>query len=484
MLARIKEEVSALPNSYLNLKDQFLSAFADNSRTDKDTSHSYLDLYQFLLSSRKEFCMNVLEIGISKGGSIKMWHDYFLNAKIHAIDIMDINDIWSEIQNKPRIQLYTSTNAYDADFVKTNFIDKNIRCEIIIDDGSHTLESMIKFIKLYSQILTDNGILIIEDVQMLDWIPHLEAVVPENMKKYIRVHDLTHLKNRYDDIIFTINKTTTHDLAQIFDLNNSPFKKIMTEPTQVTISIIVVSSFDPLCLECNKITRKQSKQYNMPVMFLFNGKIPDGYQLQADEYVLETESTEAKPYMFLKFKYALQNIFYSGSNPNYILRSNATTFINFKGLPTLISRLPKEKLVAGPFIYATAHSDIDVYCQGTNIIFSGDVAKHIAFDDNVNHPAVKMYADDIVLDFLTRDNAYKQDLSLFTARYTHFKEIPKIYDLYIDCNHVFFRVKNDCPQRTEIDLEIWKMLHYLFDIIHFRNDYILWGENQYNKMPL
>jgi len=35
----------------------------------------------------------------------------------------------------------------------------------MLDDGPHTLESMKQFIKLYSQIMTDDGILIIEDVQ-------------------------------------------------------------------------------------------------------------------------------------------------------------------------------------------------------------------------------------------------------------------------------------------------------------------------------
>ena len=258
----------------------------------------------------------------------------------------------------------------------------------------------------------------------------------------------------------------------------------MTEQMPISISIIVVSSFDPLCLECNKITRKQSKQYGIPVMFLFNGRIPEGHQLQPDEYVLETDSTDAKPYMFLKFKYALQSIFNTGQNPDYILRCNATTFINFKGINSLFSRLPKEKLVAGPFLFATGIENLDVYCQGTNIIISNDVAKRLAYDNNVNDPAVLTYADDIAIDFLTRDYSYKQDLSLFTAKYTHYRKIPAIYDLFIDCTHIFFRVKNDCPQRTEIDLEIWKMLHYLFDVIHFRNDYILWGKNQYDKMPI
>ena len=34
---------------------------------------------------------------------------------------------------------------------------------LVLDDGAHTLQSMIQFIKLYSQILTADGILIRED---------------------------------------------------------------------------------------------------------------------------------------------------------------------------------------------------------------------------------------------------------------------------------------------------------------------------------
>jgi hypothetical protein len=442
-----------------------LSTLVDNTRTDKNTIHSYLDLYQSLLAAKKHSAKAVLEIGIYRGGSTKLWYDFFPNATIHALDILHSNEISNDLKNKDRIVLYTSTNAYDETFFKETFLDKNVKCDFMLDDGPHTLESMKEFIRLYSQLMTDDGVLIIEDVQSIDWLPQLTEMVPEHLKKYIKTYDLRNNKGRYDDIVFTINKQIEH-------------------PNLLNINILIVSSFDPLCLECNKITRKQSKQYNIPVMFLFNGKIPEGYQMQPDEHILLTDSTDAQPHMFLKFKYALQNIFNSGQNPDYILRCNATTFINFKGLANLFSRLPKEKLIAGPFIFATGISDIDVYCQGTNIIFSNDVAKRLAYDDNMNHAAVTTYADDIAIDILTRDYVYKQDLSLFTARYVHFNTVPKIYDLFIDAPHIFYRVKNDCAQRTEIDLEIWKMLHYIFDIIHFRSDYILWGKNQYDKMPI
>ena len=191
-----------------------LSQLIDNSRTDKNTTHSYIDLYDRLLSSKKHTAKNVLEIGIgdghqgvTNGGSIKLWHDYFKNATVHALDIKPIGEIWSELSGKDRIKLYTSIDAYDYNTLKQLFLDKNLKCDFILDDGPHTLDSMKKYIELYTQILTDNGILIIEDVQDFSWIDILKSVVPEKLKQYIKVFDLRHIKGRYDDIVFVIDKS-------------------------------------------------------------------------------------------------------------------------------------------------------------------------------------------------------------------------------------------------------------------------------------
>jgi len=43
-----------------------LQELVDNSITDKNSTHSYLPLYQKLLTSKKETAKNVLEIGIAK----------------------------------------------------------------------------------------------------------------------------------------------------------------------------------------------------------------------------------------------------------------------------------------------------------------------------------------------------------------------------------------------------------------------------------
>ena len=180
----------------------------DNTKTDKNTLHSYIPIYQDLLHNKKESAKNVLEIGIFHGGSIKLWHDYFINANIYGLDIMHIDQVWHEIRDTDRIILHTSTNAYDENFFKTSFLDKNIKFDILIDDGPHTLESMIIFINLYTQVMSDDGILIIEDVEKWGWIDILKNITPEHLKQYIKVYDLRSNKNRFDDILFVIDKTS------------------------------------------------------------------------------------------------------------------------------------------------------------------------------------------------------------------------------------------------------------------------------------
>ena len=189
-----------------------LAELVDNLRTDKNTVHSYLDLYHKLLVNKKETAKNVLEIGIgdcqgiTNGGSIKLWNDYFTNADVYALDIQSDDSVWDGIKNNDKIILYTSVDAYDEEIFKNLLLNKNIQFDFMLDDGPHTLESMKQFIKLYSQIMTDDGILIIEDIQNWDWIEILKNEVPEHLNQFIEVYDLRKIKNRYDDIVFVINK--------------------------------------------------------------------------------------------------------------------------------------------------------------------------------------------------------------------------------------------------------------------------------------
>ena len=187
-----------------------LEQLSDNSKTDKNTVHSYLPLYEKLLADKKLTAKTILEIGIGdfgekNGGSIKLWRDYFPHATIYGLDILPISRVMDELLNDERVRLYTSVDAYDSDFFSKHFL--NLRCDLILDDGPHTLSSMKQFIKLYSQIMADDGILIIEDIQDPAWVQILINEVPEHLQQFIKVYDLRKIKNRYDDIVLTINRS-------------------------------------------------------------------------------------------------------------------------------------------------------------------------------------------------------------------------------------------------------------------------------------
>ena len=198
-------------NDRISSSTNTLNRLVDNTLTDKNTTHSYLNLYEQLLSGKKDTAKNVLEIGIGNnekdnGGSIKLWKKYFTNAVVYALDINPIYKVLDELKNDERIVLYTSTDAYDEEFFNNTFLNKDIKFDFMLDDGPHTLDSMKTFIKLYSKLMANDGILIIEDVQDISWVEILKNEVPDNLKRFVRSYDLRTNKGRYDDIVFTIDK--------------------------------------------------------------------------------------------------------------------------------------------------------------------------------------------------------------------------------------------------------------------------------------
>ena len=82
-----------------------------------------------------------------------------------------------ELKKNNRVLLKLDENAYTKKYVKKNFGHKKF--DLLIDDEPHTLRSQVKFIELYSPLLSENGILIIEDVQNIKHLENLKNKTPE-----------------------------------------------------------------------------------------------------------------------------------------------------------------------------------------------------------------------------------------------------------------------------------------------------------------
>jgi hypothetical protein len=188
-----------------------LKELIDDTLTDKNTCHSYLETYENLFNPIKDSAKHILEIGVGdftvkNGGSLKLWRDYFKNAIIHGVDIMGPERVLDYLLRDNRIVIHNYTDGYDKGNLNKISANNSIKFDVIIDDGTHSLHDMIKVIQLYSDLLTENGILIIEDVQDISWVETLKESVPDELKNCIQIVDLRHIKNRWDDILLIVNK--------------------------------------------------------------------------------------------------------------------------------------------------------------------------------------------------------------------------------------------------------------------------------------
>ena len=76
----------------------------------------YIDVYEKYFENLKDKELKILEIGIDKGPSLKVWSDYFKNSKIIGLDIKPVK---LDIKN---VELSKIETRYDKDTLSA--IDK------------------------------------------------------------------------------------------------------------------------------------------------------------------------------------------------------------------------------------------------------------------------------------------------------------------------------------------------------------------------
>jgi hypothetical protein len=178
---------------------------------DKGTNHSYIEYYYDLEFSNKQTQnLNILEIGIWEGGSLKLWKNWFVNANIVGID--DNSGIFGNLRNSQFDQI-PGVNIIWDDAYSDRVVNKfnNNYFDYIIDDGPHTFESHKLCIKKWLPKLKHGGKLIIEDIYYLseDLSPlvgkQLISLLDTNLY-HSHFFDLRPIKKRGDDIILEITK--------------------------------------------------------------------------------------------------------------------------------------------------------------------------------------------------------------------------------------------------------------------------------------
>lgn len=134
--------------------------------TDKETFHRYGPTYETIFSQYdREDKLNILEIGTQKGGSLLAWKEYFPNATVYGVDIVDV------VPDEYKLDTVTRVISDIKEW------KNNMEWDIVIDDGSHYLMDLAYVIPNYLIKLKKGGVLVIEDVRH----PSLLIRVIENL---------------------------------------------------------------------------------------------------------------------------------------------------------------------------------------------------------------------------------------------------------------------------------------------------------------
>jgi len=136
----------------------------NNSRLIDKWVH-YFDIYDRHFKRYRNKEINILEIGVSQGGSLLMWKDYFGDrANIYGIDI---NPKCKDLEEE-NIKIFIGSQS-DRNFLRK--LKKEIpKIDILIDDGGHGMkQQIISFEELFDHIKSD-GVYLCEDLHTSYWL--------------------------------------------------------------------------------------------------------------------------------------------------------------------------------------------------------------------------------------------------------------------------------------------------------------------------
>lgn len=124
----------------------------------------YFPIYERHLAPFRNRTITVLEIGVFKGGSLQMWQR-FLGPMATIVGI-DINPECKQ-HEEPGIHVRIGDQS-DPRFLQS-LIDEFGTFDIVIDDGSHRMQHLLKSFEFLYPRIAKNGLYIAEDLHTCYW---------------------------------------------------------------------------------------------------------------------------------------------------------------------------------------------------------------------------------------------------------------------------------------------------------------------------
>ena len=126
--------------------------------------HPYTLFYNSLFKNKCDTILDIAEIGILDGSSLRMWQEYFPRANVYGFEYDDLYiNKFKESFNNDRVTL-AKIDVTNVDSIKSSFQSTHKLYDVIIDDSTHQFEDQIRVIENTYQYVKPGGALIIEDI--------------------------------------------------------------------------------------------------------------------------------------------------------------------------------------------------------------------------------------------------------------------------------------------------------------------------------
>ena len=186
---------------------------------------NYFDIYDKHFSKYREQPINILEIGVAKGGSMQIYEKYFPKANVFGVDI----DPDCKQYETDRTKIIIGDSS-DKTFLRT--ITSQIpQLDIIIDDGGHQPEQQINaFEELYYH-LKKPGVYLVEDTEKnfqkhkgsVNFMDHMKGKIDElNVRRTMHIRESSSYNWKDQEVRFAdnTNSITFYDNVVVLEKNN------------------------------------------------------------------------------------------------------------------------------------------------------------------------------------------------------------------------------------------------------------------------
>jgi hypothetical protein len=167
-----------------------LNDLAKKYGTDKSSEiHNYCVKYEKYLPFNRYDKLNIMEIGVLDGNSLKTWKDYFYRSNILGIDINPDCKRYEE----ERISVEIGSQADNVFLL--DVVRKYGPFDMILDDGSHMNEHVIYSFEHLWESIKPGGVYVVEDV-CTSYLPYY------NGGRYLEGSMMEYFKGITDEVNF------------------------------------------------------------------------------------------------------------------------------------------------------------------------------------------------------------------------------------------------------------------------------------------